>query len=173
MNLSLLLLQFPFTVNVFPCPAPLIRRVPHNSYASCPVCTQLEASKAGDEGTVRELLARGENANQVDSQGRTPLVLAAIKGHTGVVRLLLWARSASVGTVWAVKGGQLVSAVNQGDKCGSTALHYAAWHDRADTALALLAGGANPDAKTNRGEFALMVMWAKTQRKPQRLSLVR
>ena len=49
----------------------------------------LIASQNGHLGVVRELLARGANANAATNSGATPLILASRRGHVMVVRALL------------------------------------------------------------------------------------
>ena len=49
----------------------------------------LVASQEGHFGVVRELLARGANANAAINTGATPLIQASWKGHVDVVRALL------------------------------------------------------------------------------------
>lgn len=47
------------------------------------------ASYNGHPAIVRDLLARGADADQVNDRGQTPLAGAVFKGHTEVVRLLV------------------------------------------------------------------------------------
>lgn len=48
-----------------------------------------QAVQSGDENAVSALLARGANANESTSGGRTALILAVIHGHTNLVQLLV------------------------------------------------------------------------------------
>ena len=47
------------------------------------------APPQGDEAKVRQMLQQGCPADSADYDGRTALELATVKGHTGVVDLLL------------------------------------------------------------------------------------
>jgi len=47
------------------------------------------AARAGDLPQVERLLQQGAALNAADAAGRTPLVLAAMQGHTAVVQRLL------------------------------------------------------------------------------------
>ena len=69
------------------------------------------AAHAGDEAAVRQLLAAGARADQVDTKDRLPLHRASSCGHERMVRLLLEAAPATASVT---------------DKQGQTALHYAA-----------------------------------------------
>ena len=71
----------------------------------------MDAARFGDEAAVRQQLAAGARADQVDTKGRLPLHHASKKGHEGVVRLLLQAAPA---TALAV------------DSYSATPLHHAA-----------------------------------------------
>ncbi|WP_224240345.1 ankyrin repeat domain-containing protein [Hyalangium gracile] len=48
-----------------------------------------DAVMAGDVARVEELLAAGEDPNPLGERGRTPLMVAAERGHEEVVRVLL------------------------------------------------------------------------------------
>ena len=47
------------------------------------------AARAGDLPQVERLLQQGAALNAADAAGRTPLILAAMQGHTAVVQRLL------------------------------------------------------------------------------------
>jgi len=49
----------------------------------------LEAVKAGNHASVKELIESGADVNQPDKQGWTPLIWAAAKGNLDIVGLLL------------------------------------------------------------------------------------
>jgi ankyrin repeat protein len=75
---------------------------------------------------VARLLGEGRDVNEADETGDTALVLASLKGHDKVVRLLL-----------ARQGVE----VNKTEKHGCTALYLAEWSRR---------GGAAPARATGR-----------------------
>ena len=87
------------------------------------------------------LLAHGAAIDARNSAGRTPLALAAYKGHEEVVRLLL-SRGA---------------AVDSRDDKGRTALHWAAQYGQAAIMKLLLASGAADDATSDAGWMPLHV----------------
>ena len=100
--------------------------------------TPLYVACAFDQRAGAELLlAAGADVNAATDAQTTnrPLQVAAARGYAGVVELLL-SRGASVGAV---------------DGEGFTALHHAAFHGRREAALALLAAGADPAARSSGG----------------------
>jgi ankyrin repeat protein len=131
------------------------------------------------QAIVDKLLAAGANPNVADSRGITPLMVAASKPHTVVVRRLLEsgadvnahdlkgrtaimraARTASTETLDQLLAyGANVDATT---KSGRTALMLAAESGRAEAAQVLLAAGVNADAKDEKGNTALMFAAAKT-----------
>lgn len=95
----------------------------------------------GHTATVQTLLSKGTDANTVDRDGKTALMLAAFEGHTSTVQLLL------------ANGVQ----VNSTDKDGSTALMLAASRGHTDVLQALLTKGADVNAQNSGGQTALML----------------
>ena len=97
------------------------------------------ASQSGDVARVEDILAAGEaDVDEVDQEGATPLMMAAIGGHLEVVNLLL----------------RLGADVNLQDKVnGWTAVMQATFYAHKPVISALLAAGANPtlaDRKSTR-----------------------
>jgi ankyrin repeat protein len=91
----------------------------------------LFSSRNGHTEIVKILLANGANANAKDSDGFTPLMLAALKGYTDLARTLLG------------NGAD----VNAKDKDGGTALLRAAASGHTEIVKILLANGADVNAK--------------------------
>ncbi|RXN18598.1 ankyrin repeat domain-containing 6 [Labeo rohita] len=109
---------------------------------------------------------------QAVKNGRTPLHLAAYKGHIAVVRILLAAGcdldiqddgdQTALHRAAVVGNGDVISALIQEgcaldrqDKDGNTALHEAAWHGFSQSVKLLVKAGANVHAKNKAGNTAL------------------
>lgn len=91
-----------------------------------------EACRAGDAARVRQLLDSKASPNQLNPEGQSPLMLAALNGHEPVVALLL-SRGADA---------------NQAGAMGWTAAHFAAVHEGNDPVLrALGRAGGEIDAR--------------------------
>ncbi|XP_067272880.1 ankyrin repeat domain-containing protein 6b [Pseudorasbora parva] len=131
----------------------------------------LIASHKGQAEHVVQLINKGAKV-AVTKNGRTPLHLAAYKGHIAVVRILLAAgcdldiqddadqtavhRAAVVGNTDVISAlVQEGCALDRQDKDGNTALHEAAWHGFSQSVKLLVKAGANVHAKNKAGNTAL------------------
>ena len=136
------------------------------------------ALKSDDAGTVKALLAQGFDANSVDDKGQVPLYLALRDGNFKVCAALLDHPSSRIDqpnavgetplmmaalrgqTEWAgrlLDRGARLNGVDNGERAGWTALHYAAAGPDARTVALLLARGARVDARAPNGTTALMM----------------
>jgi ankyrin repeat protein len=98
------------------------------------------AAFRGQAERAMELITAGAGVNEPDSDGDTPLMLAAAQGHTDIVAALL-------------RKGADAHAHNDD---GETALHQAAHGGHLGAVEALLAAGAHVDARDNGGSTPLM-----------------
>ena len=94
-----------------------------------------------DIGSVKKILSYGEEINQIDEYGFTPLIEAAIVDHLELSQLLL------------EKGAN----PTQPDMTGGTALHWAAENNNADLCRLLLKYHADPNAYTLSGQPVLVM----------------
>jgi ankyrin repeat protein len=131
----------------------------------------MKAVQHNDPAAVKRLIAEGVNVSELDASGDAPLVMAAYKGYTEIVRLLLEAGA----DVTAVDPGMKATALHaaayagrteaakllieygididkQGPNNGYTALHDAIWQNNIDTAKVLISAGANLTLKSHSGE---------------------
>ncbi|XP_075563274.1 ankyrin repeat domain-containing protein 6 isoform X2 [Pelecanus crispus] len=131
----------------------------------------LVAAYKGQVENVVQLINKGARV-AVTKHGRTPLHLAAHKGHLHVVQVLLKAgcdldiqddgdqtalhRAAVVGNTDVI--ATLIQegcALDRQDKDGNTALHEACWHGFSQSAKVLVKAGANVLAKNKAGNTPL------------------
>ncbi|NXW62021.1 ANKR6 protein, partial [Eurystomus gularis] len=131
----------------------------------------LIAAYKGQVENVVQLINKGAKV-AVTKHGRTPLHLAAHKGHLHVVQVLLKAgcdldiqddgdqtalhRAAVVGNTDVI--ATLIQegcALDRQDKDGNTALHEACWHGFSQSAKVLVKAGANVLAKNKAGNTPL------------------
>ncbi|XP_039980727.1 ankyrin repeat domain-containing protein 6b isoform X2 [Xiphias gladius] len=131
----------------------------------------LIASHKGQADNVVQLINRGAKV-AVTKYGRSPLHLAAYKGHIEIVRILLKAgcdldiqddgeqtalhRAAVVGNSDVISALiQEGCALDRQDKDGNTALHEVSWHGFSQSVKLLVKTGANIHAKNKAGNTAL------------------
>uniref|UniRef100_A0AAR2L229 Ankyrin repeat domain 6 n=1 Tax=Pygocentrus nattereri TaxID=42514 RepID=A0AAR2L229_PYGNA len=124
----------------------------------------LVASHKGQADHVVQLINKGAKV-AVTKYGRTPLHLAAYKGHTEVARILLKAgcdldiqddvsANSSI-TVLFLCIYSVESVLIRVSKDGNTALHEVAWHGFSQSVKLLVKAGANILAKNKAGNTAL------------------
>ncbi|XP_064385308.1 myotrophin-like [Halichondria panicea] len=101
----------------------------------------ISAARNGDLSALKDAIRRGEDVNNEDWNGNTPLMEAASAGHTDCVKELL-------------SSGAVVDLAN---KDGTTPLMEAAYWGHEDTVKTLLSSGASPLCTNERGRTALMV----------------
>uniref|UniRef100_A0A2K5ET49 Ankyrin repeat domain-containing protein 6 n=1 Tax=Aotus nancymaae TaxID=37293 RepID=A0A2K5ET49_AOTNA len=131
----------------------------------------LIAAYKGQTENVVQLINKGAKV-AVTKHGRTPLHLAANKGHLPVVQILLKAGcdldvqddgdQTALHRATVVGNTEIISAlIHEGcaldrqDKDGNTALHEASWHGFSQSAKLLVKAGANVLAKNKAGNTAL------------------
>ncbi|MBN3276739.1 ANKR6 protein, partial [Polyodon spathula] len=131
----------------------------------------LIAAHKGQADNVVQLINKGAKV-AVTKYGRTPLHLAAYKGHIEVVYILLKAgcdldfqddseqtalhRAAVVGNTDVISALlQEGCALDREDKDGNTALHEVSWHGFSQSVKLLIKAGANIQAKNKAGNTAL------------------
>ena len=102
----------------------------------------LQALWNEDIGRMKDLLEKGADPNAQTSDGTTPLLIAAKKGNTEIIKIL-------------VENG---AKVDGRDKNGLTPLMSAASAGKARNVQVLIAAAADLNAKDNKGITALM--WA-------------
>uniref|UniRef100_A0A8C6VEE3 Ankyrin repeat domain-containing protein 6 n=1 Tax=Naja naja TaxID=35670 RepID=A0A8C6VEE3_NAJNA len=131
----------------------------------------LIAAYKGQVDNVVQLINKGAKV-AVTKHGRTPLHLAAYKGHLHVVQILLKAScdvdlqddsdQTALHRATVVGNTDVISAlIHEGcaldrqDKDGNTALHEASWHGFSQSAKLLVKAGANALARNKAGNTPL------------------
>ena len=119
----------------------------------------LIAAENGINKTVQFLLDMGVNIDDIDSIGRTALMLASKAGHEEIVETLLSA-GANGSQDGHSKGGQVLlkrgADPNIRKKDGATALMYASQNGHSEVVQILLKGGADPNIRKKGEVTALM-----------------
>ncbi len=124
--------------------------------------------------TVQNLIQKGADVNELDANRDAPLVIAAYKGYTEIVKLLLEAGADVTAGDPGMKATALHAAAyagrteaarlliaykididKQGPYNGYTALHDAIWQNNIETAKALIEAGARLDIRSKDGQTPL------------------
>ncbi len=160
----------------------LLLALPAPAASSCPVCSPAEglplcyrsngvyslseAAAAGDEAVLKARLSEGENPNQVDEVGSSPLHYAAMGESARVLQLLL---EAGADTAARDAGGRtprelchhegLLRQLAQAEKARQRELAADALIDRGDEAglRAALAAGVSPNARSADNDACLLL----------------
>ena len=140
----------------------------------------MKAVTSNDAAKVRELINGGVDVDELDANEDSPLIMAAYKGHTEIVKLLLEAGADVAALDPGMKATALHAAAyagrteaarllvehkididRQGPYNGYTALHDAIWQNNVDTARVLIDAGANLTIKSKEGETPLAMAKSK------------
>lgn len=120
---------------------------------------------------VANLIHQGVDVNQADTNGDSPMIMAAYEGHDEILKVLLEAGA----DVTALDPGMKATALHaaayagrtgaahlliahkveinrQGPYNGYTALHDAIWQGHLDTARVIIEAGADLTIKSNSGQ---------------------
>ena len=129
---------------------------------------------------VQRLVAEGADVNQLEANGDAPLIIAAYKGYSEIVEILLRAGA----DVTVVDPGMKATALHaaayagrteaakllidygididaQGPYNGFTALHDAIWQNNVETAKVIIAAGPDLGVKNNDGQTPLEMAQAR------------
>src|SRR3990167_1836720 len=111
------------------------------------MATLADAIIAENNNDVRQLLAYGEDVNQLDEYGFTPLIEAAIVNNLEISKFLL-------------ENG---ADPNRQDVTGGTALHWAAENNNVELCKLLISYQADPNAYTFSGKPVLVMPMLRHQ----------
>ncbi len=134
----------------------------------------MKAINNNDILTVQKMIQNGADVNEPDANQDAPLVIAAYKGYTEIVKTLLEAGA----DVTALDPGMKATALHaaayagrteatrlliaykidinkQGPYNGYTALHDAIWQNNVETAKVIIEAGARLDIKSKDGQTVL------------------
>jgi ankyrin repeat protein/beta-lactamase regulating signal transducer with metallopeptidase domain len=114
---------------------------PAMARSQAPAVSLHEAVKEGDMKQVKALIAAGADVSKENSNGATPLHVAAGNGRTAIAALLI------------DQGANVNEQKN--NKWTETPLHYATWSGHEDVAELLVAKGANVNARDENQQTPL------------------
>lgn len=111
------------------------------------------AARSGNVALVKSYLQQGQPVSSRDVKGNTALVIAAGRGHSDIIKILLAA------------GADVEEATSEGLFESKPALSWAVSQGRTAAAAVLIQNGANPSVPMKRGVFAgkTPLMWASSQ----------
>jgi ankyrin repeat protein len=151
--------------------------------------TLMQAVNHNDITRVKTLIQQGTDVNELDANQDAPLVMAAYKGHTEIVQLLLEAGADVTARDPGMKATALHAAAyagrteaaqlllqyhididKQGPYNGYTALHDAIWQGHDAIAQLLIDAGANLTLQSHAGETPLA--FAKTKHRQAIVNLI-
>ncbi len=143
----------------------------------------MNAITNNDLSEVQKLIQKGADVNELDDNQDAPLVIAAYKGYTEIVKVLLEAGANVTAVDPEMKATALHAAAyagraeaakvliaykididKQGPYNGYTALHDAIWQNNIETVRALIEAGARLDLKSKDGQTALDLAKARSRK---------
>jgi uncharacterized protein len=143
----------------------------------------MQAINKNDINRVQKLIQQGVNVNELDANQDAPLVMAAYKGYTEIVKLLLEAGADIAAVDPDMKATALHAAAyagrteaaklliaykididKQGPYNGYTALHDAIWQNNIETAKVLIEAKANVKIKSKDGQTPLELARARNRK---------
>ena len=129
------------------------------------------------------LLRRGGKSSARDVNGMTPLMVAAMEGASGIIRVLVTGQAVGNGSMSTLdrdekEENRVEDLLEAEDVEGNTAMHYAMAFRQIACANALEALGAEITAENKRGETPISVAGIKSQlakhlRKEKKKSLIK